>query len=282
MMTYKIALRSSQSERSLLPVCVTAILVASMVVLLHVNNLHASSYTIPDAELMDSQFVREWGNSELVNRVDVAGPGVQFSIGLPAIGDPKTGFGDSWPVSNAVGFALDPILNHYSSLAAYDSIEMTVKYLSGPTNTDLNLHLFMNTGLTGPSGNPSNNWKNDTFWAGSWVTVSPGQTVTLRLNFNAADAWNINDNPAPHTGGGLGWGNGAIYSINDRDRNEVSNIGLEIADFDSDTLGQTVVLHLNAPANVPEPGTALLLGTGFFTVFAVLRKSVSRNDPSCS
>ena len=48
-----------------------------------------------------------------------------------------------------------------------------------------------------------------------------------------------------------------VIIINDRDRHEISNIGIQIADFDGDLLGAPIALHLNA---VPEPATLCLLG----------------------
>jgi len=141
-----------------------------------------------------------------------------------------------------------------------------VFFPSGPANSDVDIGLIMNTGLTGPSGYPSNDWTNDTFWASPWVNLGVGQTATLVLDFNAAEAWNVSDNKVPHTGGGLGWANGGIYAINDRDRNEVSNIGVQLADWDGDAMGQAIALELNA---IPEPGAFALLLSGLLGLIAV-------------
>ena len=136
----------------------------------------------------------------------------------------------------------------------------------------------MNTGLTGGSGNPSNDPTNDTFWAGPWLTLSLGQMATLTLDFAGAEAWNISDNKAPHTGGGLGWADGGTYAINDRDRNEVSNIGLQMADFDGDALGNQVTLHMNA---VPEVPTTVMVALGWVgvIVFLLLRHRTELSLP---
>ena len=204
----------------------------------------AGSYEIPDAELINN-FVVEWGGGALT-KVDVAGPGLEFRVTVPS----KTGLGDNWPVGAEAGLDWDPVLHHWTSLAGYASITMTVTYTSGPPGSEVDLHLFMNTGLTGPSGFPSNDLRNNTFWGGPWVSIPVGQTRLLVLDFAGAEAYNITDNPLPHTGGGQNLPDGQIYQVNLRDRNEISHIGLEVADFDGDTGGQQVVLHLNPPQPV--------------------------------
>jgi hypothetical protein len=222
----------------------------------------AAPYELPDAELNVADFSTLSGyspsSSTLDGKDDVPGPGVLFLVTLTGADNGKLGLGDPWPTNSVAGLGPDPVLHHYTSLAAYDSYRMTVRYLDGPPESEVNLSLILNTGLTGPSGYPSNDPTNDTFWAGPWVTLAVGQTVTLALDFSAAEAWNIADNKAPHTGGGMGWNNGGVYSINDRDRNEVSSIGLQVADFDTDAMGQQLTLHLN----VPEPVTLSLLALG--------------------
>ncbi|MFB3880137.1 MAG: PEP-CTERM sorting domain-containing protein [Armatimonadota bacterium] len=233
----------------------------------------AADYTLPDAELVSSaQFTKDYGSSSLDGRTDVPGPGVQFKVTLATADHGKIGIGDKFPTDAAAGFAKDPVLGHDTSLAAYSRYTMTVAYLSGPIGSDIDLGLFMNTGLTGASGYPSNDTTNDTWWGGPWTTLRLGETRTLVLDFDAAEAWNIADNKAPHTGGGLHWVNGGIYTINDRDRNEVSNIGIQVADFDEDALASQVTIHLNAPAAVPEPGTMALLACGVAGVLPFARR----------
>jgi len=82
--------------------------------------------------------------------------------------------------------------------------------------------------------------------------------VEVELDFAAAKASGITDNPVPHTGGGLGWPDGGIYAINDRDLHEIGKLGFQIADFDGDTFGMPVVVVLN----LPEPTTLALLALG--------------------
>lgn len=223
----------------------------------------ATPYELPDAELLDVGFKQIFGysgaTSTLDGKFDVAGPGVQFGITMAGSDNGKMAIGDQWPTSYNADFDWDPVLSHFTSLDAYDSYDLAISYVSGPAG-DIDISLIMNTGLTGPSGFPTNDPSNNTFWAGSWMSLSPGETAIFSLDFAAAEAWGIPDNKAPHTGGGLGWPDGGIYAINNRDLNEVSNIGLQLADFDSDLLGAgQIVLHLNA---VPEPATIVLLTLG--------------------
>lgn len=233
-------------------------------------------YALPDAELTDPEFQQipnySSSGSALTSRNDVAGSGVQFGVSMGTSDFGKIGIGDPWATSSNAGLGWDSVQKHYTSLANFDGYQMTIQYVSGRVGSEVNVSLIMNTGLTGPSGFP--NWNqeksdlsgdktNDTFWAGAWTTLGLGETKTLTLDFGSAEAWNISDNKAPHTGGGEAWTNGGWYAINDRDRNEITNIGLQIADFDGDVLGHSVTLHLNAQP-VPAPaGLALLsLGSG--------------------
>lgn len=236
--------------------------VAALVVLAGSGRAGADFYAVPDAELMTTGFGVIPGfsgsSSTLDGKTDVPGPGVQFLVTLAGPDSGKMGIGDPWPTDAAAGLGWDPVLGHWTSLAAFDSYQMTVQYLSGPAG-DIDIALLLNTGLTGPSGYPSNDATNDTFWGGPWISLALGETKTLTLDFGGAEAWNISDNKTPHTGGGLGWADGGTYAINDRDRNEISNIGLQVADFDGDVLGQgQMTLHLN----VPEPATLSILAAG--------------------
>jgi len=212
----------------------------------------AGPYTIPDAELT-AHFTVERGAGTLA-KTDLAGPGVEFRMTVPD----KTAVGDNYLVGGEAGLLWDPMLRHHTSLAAHGSIAMAVRYVAGPAGSDVDVHLFMNTGLTGPSGNPSNQPANDTFWGGAWVTVAVGETKTVVLDFGAAEAYSAADNPEPHSGAGQAWVDGDLHAINERDRNEVSHLGIEVADFDGDTGGQAVTLLVN----VPEPASMALLSAG--------------------
>jgi hypothetical protein len=199
-------------------------------------------------------------------------------VTLAGADDGRLLIGDPWPTASAAGFGYDPgvpggTLPHFTSLADYDSYEMLVTYAAGPPGSDVDLALFLNTGLTGPSGFPSSDPTNNTSWSGAWVNVGLGQTVVLGLDFDLAEAWQISDNKVPHSGGGLAWPDGGLYAINDRDRHEISNIGIQMADFDGDLLGTPIVLHLNA---LPEPASFGLLGAALLLARARRR---SRTRP---
>jgi len=235
----------------------------------------ATPYYVPDGELMHPDFgVLSWSSpgATLDGRVDVPGPGVVFLATVPGGG--KLAIADDWPINAAAKLAPDPgvpggCLPHAnSSLAGYDSYNMMVSYLVGPPGSDIDVQLFMNTGLTGPSGFPSNTWQNDTYWEClSWTSLALGETKALHLYFASANSGNITDNSSPHTGGDLGWPDG-IHAINDRDLHEISKIGLQIADWDGDVGGARVTVGLN----LPEPTTLSLAGGGLLALLASRRK----------
>ena len=227
-------------------------------------------YRLPDEELLVSDFGQLPGfgnnNSTLDGKTDVAGSGVLFHITLDGGQSGKMGIGDPWPTDSAAGLGWDPVLRHSTSLAYYDTYTMKVAYVSGPSGSTIDVSLLLNTGLTGPSGDPSGDSTNDTFWGGPWTTLSLGEEKNLTLDFGGAEAWNISDNQAPHTGGGLGWADGGIYAINERDRYEISNIGLQVADFDYNSLDDvSISLHLNA---APEPISLAFMGSAFVAAVA--------------
>ena len=247
-------------------------------------------YHVPDAELNDKEFGQIVGygasSSSLVGRTDVAGPGVVFQMTLSGGDNGKIGIGDQWEISSNAGLDRDEGVedgcwaHDNSSLAAYDRYEMWVSYVSGPEGSDINIGLILNTGLTGVSGYPSSDWTNDTFWGGAWTTLALGETKLLVLNFGAAEAWGISDNKEPHTGWDWDWDapeyyEGGIYAINDRDRHEITNIGLQIEDRDGDALDGQIELHLNA---IPEPLSMAFMGSAFVGVVAWRARSRRKRD----
>jgi hypothetical protein len=85
----------------------------------------------------------------------------------------------------------------------------------------------MNTGLTGPSGYPVSDWRNNTACFSAPVRLEVGQFATVVVDFDNAHVRGASDNPAPHSGHGLGWADGTHHAINEKDRHEVTNISLE-------------------------------------------------------
>jgi hypothetical protein len=249
----------------------------------------AGPYRLPDAEMMSGQFAQLPGysgsSSTLDGRLDVPGPGVEFQITLRGPDNGKLGLGEpDWPLDPAAGLDPDPGVpgecqaHANSSLANYTLYEMWVTYIEGPAGSDIDIGLILNTGLTGPSGFPVSDPTNDTFWGGSWVTVPLGGTAHLVLDFASAQAYNITNNKVPHTGGGQGLPDGAQYTINDRDLHEISNIGLQIADFNGDALGSQIRVQLTV---VPEPAsTAFLLLAGAIACRRRARDKLTRKARS--
>ena len=244
-------------------------------------------YRVPDAELLVTEFGElpnySSSGSTLDSRVAAAGGGVLFELTLGGSDAGKIGLGeDDWPLNPAAGLDPDPggggtSAHPNSSLAAYDGYAMWIAYTSGPAGSDIDVSLILNTGLTGPSGSPSNDWTNDTFWQSPWTNVALGQSALLLLDFDAAEAWNITDNKYPHTAWDDGdVENGDLYAINDRDRHEISNIGLQIADFDGDALDHQVELHLNA--HTPEPLSMAFMASAFVGVAAWRLRKRGRED----
>ncbi len=93
----------------------------------------------------------------------------------------------------------------------------------------IRVNLFMNTGFTGVSGNPTSTLANDTFWKGSEIYLTSGNSGLAWLDFDDVTGWTLSDNPVPHTGGGESWPEGTPgIAINVFDRLQVSAIGWEV------------------------------------------------------
>ncbi len=213
---------------------------------------------------MDAQFATQaWGSGTLDTRQLLADDSVVLGLTLGTAGDAgKTALGDSWPVAAAASLAWDggylpgdPDEPHAQShanvsIAEWQGIQLPVLYAAG--SGEITLKLFMNTGMTGPSGYPVSSWQNDTAWGGQAVTLAVGQTAVLNLDFDLAQAWNAADNPSPHSGAGEAWLDGAWHAVNERDRREITNLGFEVYG----PAGAGITLRLNF---IPEPLTAHVL-----------------------
>ena len=237
------------------------LLVALFAALPHVGLRAASPvYWFPDAELMNTAFETErWGTGYLQSREDLPGEGVRFVLILGSADDSgKTVIGDEWQVAGTAGLAWDggyypndpggPHAQPHDnvSIAAWTRLALRVK-LSGRFG-QVSMRLFMNTGMTGPSAYPPNDARNNTAWLSPPIRIGAGETKVLVLDFEAAEARGAADNPWPHSGHGENWPDGSVRAINERDRREITNIGLEVYG----TAGAEVTLDINTPGSSPE------------------------------
>ena len=200
-------------------------------------------FTISEQILLSGEFVsRSWGPGS-VSLMDADGQAVQFSF--TSLSNSGTGLKDNYPVQD-YGQTLP---SHGSGdFSIFDGYSV---WFSNVGQTNVTVSLFVNTGFTGPSGVPSSDRTNDTFWQSSWQAVSPGESHVLQLDFDHARPFNISDNKDPHTHGT----DGQWAAINAYDRTEISAIGFEV-------LGNGQATILVGPSTIPEPATLLLFGLG--------------------
>jgi hypothetical protein len=237
-------MRRSQNILFLLLLCF-----AAFSVLLRPCKVKASYFTIPESKLLDSEFNNKaWGPASVV-RTDAPGDAVDFAFN--GLTGSSTGLKDNYPVDTVYGQILPSHGNgDFSDFSGY---ELKIENLDNET---VGVSIFITTGFTGPSGTPSSNPANDTFWQSSWTDILAGQTMVLQLDFNNAIPWNIADNPDPHTHGT----NGTATSINDFDRAEVSAIGFQVATFSSNSEAAIRI------SPIPEPTTIGLLTFGSLVI----------------
>lgn len=218
------------------------------------DEVQASNFTIPESQLLSSEFSSiAWGPAAVV-RSDAPGDAVDFAF--TGLTTSSTALKDNYPVATVYGQQIPSHGN--GDFSGFSGYALNVQNLDAQS---VNVSVFINTGFTGLSGNPSNNPANDTFWQSSWSEILPGQNYSLQLSFNNAIPWNIADNPSPHTQGS----NGVATSINSFDRTEVSAIGFQI--YASDNSAATIRL-----GPIPEPTTIGLLALGGIMIRRVSRK----------
>ena len=228
------------------------ILVIGLSLLICGSSLANLDFTISEEALLSGEFsTRSWGPGN-VSRMDADGEAVEFSF--TSLSSSGTGLKDNYPVQD-YGQTLP---SHGSGdFSLFDGYSV---WFSNIGQTNVTISLFVNTGFTGPSGVPSSDWTNDTFWQSSWQNVSPGESLVLRLDFDHARPFNISDNKDPHTHGT----DGQWAAINAYDRIEISAIGFEV-------LGNGQATILVGPSTIPEPGTFLLFGLGVMMVYRKCR-----------
>ena len=225
---------------------------ATFIVLLQPYEVRASYFTIPESKLLDSEFSNKaWGPASVV-RTDPLGDAVDFAF--TGLNDSNgTGLKDDYPVDNYGQIPGSHGNGDFSNFSGY------VLKIENLDNQNVEVSIFINTGFTGPSGIPSNEPNNNTFWQSSWTEILPGHTEILLLDFNNAIPWDIGDNPSLHTQGT----NGTATSIKSFDRAEVSAIGFEVIGPSGNSEATIRV------SPIPEPATIVLLGFGSL---ALLRK----------
>jgi hypothetical protein len=180
-----------------------------------------------------------FGTATLVSRTN-NGTSVDFEFSGVSSGG--SGVKDDYAVLTVYG------QSGASDFSGFTGAAILVENLDDET---VKMHLFMNTGFTAGC------WQNDTFWGGPWYPIQPGETVLLTLDFGNAEAWNISDNPLPHTCGvsttcGVGNScvNGNKYAINAYDQTEVSGIGFEILKDSGDGNALVRLTPCTAPPDV--------------------------------
>jgi len=205
----------------------------------------ANSFTIPESKLLGSEFSnKSWGPASVI-RTDAPGDAVKFAFS--GLATSSTALKDDYPVDTVYGQKLPSHGNgDFSGFSGY------VLWAKNLDDGPVSMSLFINTGFTGPSGVPSNDPRNDTFWQSPWTELSSQEARVLTLQFDNAIPWNIEDNPEPHSHGT----NGVATVINTYDRTELSAIGFQV--FASSNPQVAVLVK-----PIPEPVTLTLLGAGF-------------------
>gem|GEM_PF-1929562 len=177
--------------------------------------------TLSDVELA-TQFAYEWGPGTLTGITDIPGPGVRFDFsGLsPSSG---TGVGDNFPVSQLAGgeyktYGTTQPFSTWGDFSAYSAFSLVFTNV-GPTPVMVNLK--MNTGWTVPPPEYAAAWR-DTYWQNDWISIAPGESKVITLDFSSAEVYNAWDEQeyTPYPDGTTGV---AIWRLD-----EVSDIGFQI------------------------------------------------------
>jgi hypothetical protein len=198
-------------------------------------------------------------------RSKAANDGVIFNFsGLTGSG---TGVKDDYPVANHGQILPSHGNGDFSNINTYEIL------VTNNDDKNIAFSLFINTGFTGPSGNPSNDPTNDTFWNSPWIDIAPKQTEQIVFKFNNALPWSIGDNKLPHT---LGT-DGTATAINAFDNAEVSAVGFQVADFTGSNPNGAITINQFMS---PTPGKLDLMKGNLNTVLNSLPAGMRPSNPS--
>lgn len=224
-------------------------IVCAVALLAHVLPSHAATATLPNELMNSGDFYKQWGPAS-ENSKTLAGDGVVFNVsGLSGSG---SGWGDNYELSPLAGGTGA----HNADFSAFDRFELIFTNLG---TYSINVHLFMNTGFTSGGTQPAYN----TFFGGPWLEVPAGESVTAYLDFSSAETWGATDDPDSD----YRYANGSWNPVFRLD--EVTNIGFELADFDSDSSGNSLSVKV-MPTPLPPP--LALLSAGLVSLVAIRRR----------
>ena len=182
----------------------------------------ARPFTLPRTVLLGKEFAKVAYGPGTVTRTDRGAQGVRLLFDHLQPGQ-YTSLQDNYPVSTAYGQTRGHGQGDFSS---FDGLRVHVKNVG---KGGVTVVLAINTGFTGPSGRPSGDESNDTYWRGEGVRIAAGESADVVLRFDGAHAANITDNKPPHTQGA------GFVAINAYDRTEVTSIAIAVCPDDSAT-----------------------------------------------
>jgi hypothetical protein len=165
----------------------------------------------------------------------VPGAGVRYDF--TGLGSTGTGLSDAYPVLLVYG------QNGNGDFSNFEGYKVT--FINVSASGYVHVNIFINTGSTsGTDGGHAHSGACDTFWENSWTYLPAGASVDLTLDFAGATAWNVSDNPSPHSEGGNGSPDGGTYTINAYDRTQVTRIGFQVVDFSGTNPSASLIVRL--------------------------------------
>jgi len=182
-------------------------------------------------------FTREFGQASLDSKLDLAKKGVGFAVS--SLGPKKIGMSNKFVVPTGLDANSGCTGPFNGDCSAFKKLELEFKNL-GPTDVDV--QLFMNTGLTDPgfASCLAADAKCDVYWQNTWTTVPAGKKKKVKLDFSNAEAFNCDGLDVDGCADlGTGYG-GTGLSILRLD--EVTDIGFQIADWTGNSSTSTWVI----------------------------------------